>query len=70
MEDATNKFERYHSVIKTKHVCIENNQVFMKRNSREPTALEYHGEVWYPINFQWIPVIALKQNLEHQPGCR
>lgn len=66
MEDASNEFGRYHSVIKTKHVFMEDDQVFLKSNGQEPTAQEYHGEVWYPINFQWIPVITLKQNLERQ----
>ncbi|MEO9891119.1 hypothetical protein [Aurantibacter sp.] len=49
------------SNIETKHVFNHKNQVFLKGNSEE-TALN-ENDTWYPINFQWIPVLQLKESL-------
>lgn len=66
MGNKTNESHRFHDIIKTKHVFIEDNQVFIKRDSVEYAVSDNHGELWYPINFQWIPVKALEQHLIHQ----
>ena len=46
---------RFHEIIKTKHVFIEDDKVFVKRDTQESALPDNHGEMWYPINFQWIP---------------
>jgi len=67
MENKTNETNRFHEIIETKHVFIEDNQVFMKMDALESVLQDNLIEVWHPINFQWIPVIALKESLIHQP---
>ena len=49
-----------HETIKTKHVFSDENQVFLK--ATEETTI--NNEEWYPINFQWIPIIELQNNLK------
>ena len=57
-----------HNAIETRHVFTENNQIFLKHNSIEQTHLtRKNNEEWHPINFQWIPVIKLNQNLNELP---
>jgi len=43
--------------INTQYVFTKNNTVFI--NNKEE-------EKWYPINFQWIPVFKLKQEMTQQ----
>jgi len=45
------------SIEKIKHVFSKDNRVFMKENS------EGEKEKWYPINFQWIPIVALSNDM-------
>lgn len=52
---------RFHQIIKTKHVYIENNQVFVKRYSQKLSVANTHDELWLPTNFQWIPITAFEQ---------
>lgn len=47
---------RFHEVIKTKRVFIEDNQVFMRRDTDKQSFSDRHGEVWYPIQLEWICV--------------
>ncbi|WP_149275880.1 hypothetical protein [Pareuzebyella sediminis] len=46
--------------IKTKYVYSENSQVFLKKETEGDTLTE---EQWFPINFQWIPVVELHKSL-------
>lgn len=57
MEDRSKTFGPFHDTIKTRLVFSESNQVFLKRDNQEPSLKEDHGDVWFPINFQWIPVL-------------
>lgn len=50
-----------HKKIKTKHVYTKNNIVFLKNNASNKS-IEFIE--WYPINFQWIPIIKLQNNLK------
>lgn len=59
MENSTKVFGQFHDVIRTKHVFIEGQQVFMKREVEE-TFLEDAPE-WFPTDFKWDP-IRLEQN--------
>ncbi len=53
-----------HAAIPTKHVFSENNQVFLKKEKKK-ISMEIHDiDEWSPINFQWIPVMALHKNLK------
>ena len=70
MEDTTNRFGRYHSAIETQHVFLKDSQVFLKRDNQSQTNEIYTVEEWYPINFQWIPVLELQRNLIHQSNFK
>lgn len=50
-----------HKTIKTTHVYTKNNQVFLKNTTKENTV---ENEEWYPINFQWIPLLKLQNDLK------
>jgi len=49
--------------IQTKHVCLKNNQVYIK-NNESFTPKNVNEEVWSPINFQWIPVVKLQEKFK------
>lgn len=66
MGTKTNSLGRYHEIISTKHVFLEDEQVFLKSNTNEPSNLEIDKEEWSPINFQWIAIVELNTILNHQ----
>lgn len=45
------------SIINTQYVFSKNNQVSIK--------IDKNVDKWYPINFQWAPIIELQQNMNH-----
>jgi len=45
------------NIEKVKHVYSKDNKVFMKENSCG------EKEKWYPINFQWIPIVVLSNDM-------
>ncbi|MFK7813474.1 MAG: hypothetical protein AB8B59_13355 [Maribacter sp.] len=53
MKNKTNITNRFHDSIRTAHVFLEDNQVFIKNETEEP----FSGEVaeWFPTDFNWIP---------------
>ncbi|WP_299534187.1 hypothetical protein [Ulvibacterium sp.] len=55
-----------HEVIETQHVFSENNQVYLKKGNTSHSITLKNHEQWFPVNFQWIPVMELKNNLENQ----
>ena len=52
-----------HDVIETQHVFSENNQVFLKRNMLQASNGSIPKDQWYPINFQWVSDMELRNNL-------
>lgn len=40
--------------LNSQFVFSENNQVLINRNNEE----------WFPINFQWIPIVKLRKNMK------
>lgn len=56
MENNKKESGRFHEVIKTKRVFIEDNQMFMRRGTEEQSFSDQHGEVWYPIQLEWVSV--------------
>lgn len=50
-----------HDAIETKHVFTQNNQVYVKNHSQEHQI----EDLWSAINFQWIPVLQMKEHLEN-----
>ncbi len=42
----------------TRYVHSKNNKVYLK--------IDNETNEWYPINFQWIPIIELNKNLNQQ----
>jgi hypothetical protein len=56
-----------HDVIETQHVFSKNNQVYLKKgNTTSPSITLKNNDQWFPVNFQWMPVMELKNNLENQ----
>ncbi|MCK0192081.1 hypothetical protein MWU84_19010 [Arenibacter sp. F20364] len=55
-----------HDVIETQHVFSEDNQVFLKRNMKESSNGTVIKDQWYPINFQWVSDVKLRNNLIRQ----
>lgn len=49
---------RCNAIINTRHVYSENDQVFLKKETNTNRFME---EEWFPINFQWIPVLQLQE---------
>lgn len=55
MKHKTNSSNRFHDSIQTKHVFIEDEQVFLKKEMQEtPVANTFTAE-WFPTDFKWIP---------------
>ena len=48
------KAKKLNGIMNTKYVFSKNNQVTLKNNI---------DKEWYPINFQWISIIKLNQNM-------
>ena len=55
-----------HNVIDTQQVFSKNNQVYLKKDTNKATLIDNNNEEWFPINFQWISVIELHSNFNHQ----
>jgi len=55
-----------HEVIRTQAIFFDNNQVYLKKNTAVSSQAKTESDEWFPINFQWIPIIHLNQNLNHQ----
>jgi len=49
-----NKQHKRGGIINTKYVFAKNNQVSIKRDK--------NVDKWYPVNFQWVPIIGLQNN--------
>jgi len=64
MKDKVIWFATPKNMIRTKHVFAKEEQVFLKRDLENSSALENQEEVWHPVNFQWIPVISLAEKLK------
>lgn len=63
MEHKTDKFNFRTAIAKTKHVFIKDNQVLLKKDNYIPFSKNDNNEEWYPVNFQWIPVIELHKKI-------
>ncbi len=48
------KTKKLKVIMNTKYVFATNNQVRLKNNIEDE---------WFPINFQWIPVMKLNENM-------
>ncbi len=55
-----------HNAIDTQHVFSKNNQVYLKKDTNEASLIDNNNDEWFPINFQWISVIELHNNFNHQ----
>ncbi|WP_430909672.1 hypothetical protein [Maribacter sp. 2-571] len=53
----------HHNVIHTKHVFSVNNQVFIKELNADTALPAVETAEWFPVNFQWIPVIKLRKTM-------
>ncbi|MEK6151934.1 hypothetical protein WIW50_01675 [Flavobacteriaceae bacterium 3-367] len=52
--------------IPTQAVFSEGNTVFLKKNNVISLETGMEDEEWFPVNFQWIPVMELRKNLLQQ----
>jgi hypothetical protein len=50
------KTKKWSNTINTIHVVSKKDKVYMKDHLKTDT--------WYPINFQWIPLVRLQQNIK------
>jgi len=48
----------------TLHVFSNSNNVYLINDQTTPFNLSYK-EVWSPLNFQWIPVLKLQEELNN-----
>lgn len=48
------KTRKLNAIINTKYVFSKNNQVSLKNKV---------DDEWFPINFQWIPIVELNKNM-------
>lgn len=55
-----------HNAIHTQAVFFDNNQVYLKKNTSIGSKEATESAEWFPVNFQWIPVVQLSKNLNHQ----
>jgi len=63
MENKVVWFRTPKNTPQTKRVFTKNHQVFL-RNENRFSGNSNHVEIWYPINFQWIPVMGLSESLK------
>lgn len=55
MNKKTKMTNRFHSLIRTTHVFIEDEQVFMKKETKEEFLEDTAVAEWFPTDFKWIP---------------
>ncbi len=48
--------QRFHAAIKTQHVFIEDEQVFLKNETQETFSDHTNVAEWFPTDFKWEPV--------------
>ena len=53
-----------HRAIKTRHVFTKNNQVYLKGSVQDIEQTSSESIEWYPINFQWMPIVQLNTILK------
>lgn len=56
MNNEISASSRFHEVIETKHVYIEDEQVFLKRRRQEVGVEDSTVAEWFPTDFKWEPV--------------
>lgn len=55
-----------HNAINTQHVFSKSNQVYLKKDTNEVCPIDNNNDEWFPINFQWIPIVELNSIINHQ----
>lgn len=53
MKTKKSKSTRYHKFLKTNHVFVDENQVYLKKEIIETEILADQAVQWFPVNFQW-----------------
>lgn len=64
MENKVIWFATPNNTVQTKNIFYKDQQVFSKSENQESSFPDNNGEEWYPINFQWIPVLTLAESLK------
>jgi len=54
MKSNTNTFSSQGTAIKTKHVFIEDEQVFLKKETIEAFLDDTEVAEWFPTDFNWV----------------
>ncbi len=65
MKEQSNNYSANYNVIPAKPVFTEDNKVFVKGDTKKNAKIGKQHKIWYPINFQWIPVLEIAGNLNH-----
>ncbi len=61
-----NKSEKEHALA-AQHVFTENNEVFIKKTAAtDQSASRTEETEWFPVNFQWIPVMELRRKMRFE----
>ncbi|NAS13571.1 hypothetical protein [Poritiphilus flavus] len=61
-----NKSEQEHALA-AQHVFTENNEVFIKKTTAKGQSAGRMEETeWFPVNFQWIPVMELRRKMRYE----
>lgn len=58
MENKTSISKIFHAAIKTKHVFIKDEQVFLKKDNQEAIVVDTNGVEWFPTRFKWMPTTS------------
>jgi len=55
-----------HDAIHTQAIFFDNNQVYLKKFTGGGSKGAIESAQWFPINFQWIPILHHNKELNHQ----
>jgi len=56
MKNKKNRSSRYQKFLQTKHVFVEDNQVYFKKDIQDPGIFDEPVIQWFPVNFQWTTI--------------
>lgn len=55
MKNKINTQQRFHDSIRTKHDFIEDEQIFLKKETQEVFLEDRIVAEWFPTDFKWVP---------------
>ena len=55
-----------YKIFNTAYVFVKNNQVYHKKGINKSNGVMDSNEEWFPINFQWQPIVFLNNELNQE----